>query len=292
MNNENPLMERVLTAVNNYLESTKAYGDSDYHETGIHASVAGLCRRALLYQFYNFNKKDLIFQKRLMFWRGHQYHGLILNSLQNDNSMEVLMHDFDLSDYLPENFKGSCDIVYRDKELSKTVLLEVKTAMPNLFNLYSDFLPLEHHVIQAQIYEYALSKLAKETGEYVDECWIQYYDSAGTNRPLYFQVQPDHSKVLSVIKDIQSLIDIYNTNKELPEILDLDFKSDKYNNLQAKVNWNCSYCDFRDITCKSYTHELDKYKTVGKLEEDKIIISKNWFSMSETLLTQLERKTK
>lgn len=208
--------------------------DDDYYTEGLHCSGIGSCKRKEVMSYFNFDKKPHNLQTMLTFMRGNFYHELIYQWLEQSSLFLINEKELDVSNLLPKPFRGKFDVCFIHRPTNKFILADIKTANSNQFKVYSKTLPKDNHKMQLSAYASVF-----KAWDYL----LMMYFSSGSDKPRLF--------VIDYMKDINDImnkyieaVNKYKDTKELPPVLDKMFAE--------KEIWQCSYCDYKDISCEGY----------------------------------------
>ena len=230
----------------------EAKDEGGYYSNGIHCSSLGMCHRKVVMDYFKFPRKPHGLTTLLMFEGGNHFHHIVQAWIKSSNRFKSLAEEFNVTAGLPKPITGKLDTVFQDTVTNRIILADVKTAMPNQFkdNLVQ-YLPKENHVIQVTAYAKGYTNM----GYHYDDLAIMYFDRAGSNKPLIYIVEP--------YADIDSLMDSYilaqlryEQDKILPPQLDAIFDKD--------CAWQCSYCDYLNVSCEGLIGEIEKKARVKK----------------------------
>jgi len=273
-----------------FLKQRAENKDKEYFgRNAIHCSSLDSCVRQVVFEYFDYPKKELTLAELLMFEISNFVHSLLREWSKNSKHFSLLADEFNLSDYLPDEITGKCDLVIQEKDTGKIILTDTKTAMPTAFKSYSNWLVKDSHKIQINSYRYALEKM----GINVDEMIITYFDRGGTNQPIFVDID-SYSK-----QDIQNIFDKYITaiqrykeEEVLPPKIDLEIEI-KDSSVYAKKSWQCSYCKYVDITCEGYPNlDRKKAKEVGKLVGSEFIPYKGYEYLEYDVNRVLKKQNK
>ncbi len=208
--------------------------DDDYFDTGLHCSGIGSCIRKEILSYANYPAKPFNLQTKLTFMRGNFYHELVYLWLKWSDKYDIVNKEADISANLPEPYKGKFDVCFKVKDLDINILADIKTANSNQFKKYSNYLPKPEHIKQLSAYATAYN--------HWDYLMMMYF-SSGADHPQFYFVDKDTNIERDMDKYI-SAVNMYNLNGELPAEIDETFF--------PKEVWQCSYCNFKDISCDGY----------------------------------------
>jgi len=239
------LLFDMYNDLNDFLESNPVIGilidksdTDDYYENGLHCSKLGWCVRSEVMSYYNFPKKPVNLQTKLTFMRGNFYHELVYKWLEWSKRFELLLKEVTVKN-LPKPYRGKLDVYFIDNKTNLRILTDIKTANSNQFKKYGSFLPKIDNIKQLTAY----SKIPFD----IDLLLMMYF-SSGSDHPQFYFVEPYKDIDFEMNKYIKAVKD-YKKTKELPprldEVLDKDMK------------WQCSYCDFINISCEGLLKEAN-----------------------------------
>ena len=240
------LADDMLFDFYSYMQNENTSKDTDgYYSKGIHCSSLGMCKRKVVLEYYNFDKQEHNLPTLLQFDIGNHVHKVVQNWMRKSDRFELIYEEYNVTGGLPKPVTGKFDMLFKDNISGDVILADIKTAMPLMFKQYIDSLPKENHIIQLSAYARGLDNL----GIHYDKLAMMYFDRAGSNKPLIYFVD--------LYKDIDKLMDEYilaqlryEQDRILPPQLDAIFDKDSA--------WECSYCDFNNISCEGLIGKIDK----------------------------------
>ena len=208
--------------------------DEDYYDKGLHCSGIGSCLRQQVMEYYDFDKAPFNLQTLLTFARGNFYHELVYQWLKQSELFLINDKEKDVSDNLPIPYKGKFDVSFVHRPTNLFILADIKTANSNQFKKYSNYLPQEKHIMQLTSYSIGYTEW---------DLLLMMYFSAGSDRPQFYFVEPYKDITILMNKYIEA-VEYYRNTHLLPPPLDKMFNE--------KELWQCSYCNFKDISCEGY----------------------------------------
>lgn len=214
-----------------YMLDKNANKDPGYFNGGLHASTIGYCKRRSVYEYYGFEQKEYPLTTLTTFARGNNVHNEVQDMFKSAEHFKVLHIELDVSDGMPDNVKGKLDCIVEHNGVK--ILIDLKSANPQMFKAYMKTLPKPDHMHQVTHYANACDVLKIP----YDKLAIIYLDKGGTNRSqmYFFDKQPEANTLMA--NDLKA-IENYDKNKIIPPY-DLDSKSE----------WKCSYCPYFQVVC-------------------------------------------
>lgn len=208
--------------------------DDDYFDTGLHCSGIGSCIRKEVLSYANYPARPNNLQTKLTFMRGNFYHELVYLWLEWSDKYEIINKELNVTDNLPKPYKGKFDVSFKAVNHNISILADIKTANSNMFKKYSSTLPKPEHIKQLSAYATAY--------KFWDKLMMMYF-SSGADHPQFYFVDKD----TNIDRDMNTYIvavNLYELNHSLPGEIDETF--------YPKEVWQCSYCNFKDISCNGY----------------------------------------
>lgn len=227
------IVKDFISDYHQYMLDKNKSKDPEYFNNGLHASTVGYCKRRSVYEYFGFEKRVLPLTTLTTFARGNNVHAEVQDMLKTAKHFKVLHIELDVSDGMPEGVKGRLDCIVEHKSGVK-ILVDLKSANPQMFKAYMKSLPKPDHMNQVTHYANACDVLKIP----YDKLAIVYLDKGGTNRSqmYFFDKQPEADRQMKA--DLKAIED-YKETKITP----------KYD-LKSSEQWKCSYCDFYNIVCK------------------------------------------
>jgi hypothetical protein len=210
--------------------------DEDYYDKGLHCSGIGSCKRQQVMDHFNFDKNPFSTQTLLTFARGNFYHEMVYRWLEQSDLFLINDKEKDVSDNLPIPYKGKFDVSFVHRPTNMFILADIKTANSNQFKKFSNYLPKEEHIIQLTSY----AKGYEAMGHSFDLGLMMYF-STGADLPQFYFVEP-YRNIDELIQGYVHAVENYKEAEILPPKLDELF--------DKKSIWQCSYCNYKDITCR------------------------------------------
>ena len=284
--NDQDMRENIFADFNNFL--TKRYDgkeNSEYFQNHIHVSSLSACKRQVVMDYYNFDKKQKTTAEMLMFEIANFVHRLMADWARESDQWEVIGEEMEVGDGLPELVTGRLDLFIRHKETGNTVLFDVKTVNPNAFQPWAAPIVKPEHELQVSTYKAALQKLQHQ----VDMIMLTYFDRGGTNSPVFATIEEvSPATVERIMAEYIKVVELYETTKTLPSLMPLTFKM-KDGKVTAKKNWQCDYCDFCGPSCEGWP-EFDRknYKVVGKIADGMFDVYDKWAHIADVLYADYE----
>ncbi|MBM3257729.1 MAG: Dna2/Cas4 domain-containing protein [Candidatus Nealsonbacteria bacterium] len=222
-----------------YLDRQK---DKEQHH--FYITDAGKCGRALFFKFKNIPRKEMEANILRLFDHGDHIHQLIMKPLLSTREIHVVAAEVNIPPQ--ELISGRADAIISDgKEL---YVLDIKSMNSMIFNKLDE--PKEENIDQIQLYLHYF-KIPKGVLLYVNKDNQQLKD---------FVVQYDKKRallLLDTLKDVKKKID----KNIIPDRL-ADYPD----------NWQCRYCQFREVCSVANNGEMDweTFKKKIKLREENI----------------------
>ena len=280
----NDIRQEMYDDLFEFLKSRANSKDStNYYSNGIHCSSLDSCLRQVVMDYFKFPKKEYTMAQLLMFEIGNFVHRLVGEWAKASGKFELSGEEEILTEFLPGDISGKCDLNIRYKETGEKILVDTKTAMPKAFKVYSQYLVKKAHEIQLNAYNYGL----KVKGEEPNNLMLTYFDRGGTNTPVYVNVQKmSDGELEDIFLKYQRAIDNYKENKILPAKIELTF-SKKGNTIYAKKSWQCDYCNYCGVSCTGYPGiDRSKPKEVGKVVDVQFCIDSKFYEIQDELSEQ------
>ncbi len=226
------IVQDFISDYHEYMLDKNNSKDPEYFGGGLHASTIGYCKRRSVYEYFGFEKRILPLTTLTTFARGNNVHNEVQDMFKSAKHFKVLHIELDVSEGMPEGVRGKLDCIVEHKSGLK-ILLDMKSANPQMFKAYMKTLPKQDHMNQVTHYANACDCLCVD----YDQLAIVYLDKGGTNRSqmYFFDKQPEADRLMK--EDLKAIKD-YKENKIIPAY-DLDKKSE----------WKCSYCMYHEIVC-------------------------------------------
>jgi hypothetical protein len=198
----------------------------------------GKCPRQVALRLIGAERKAILPHNKMM-WDLAEYIELtLMKALDAEGLLYEYQAPIRISDH--ENWGGRLDIVQfvADDTLR---IDEVKTVRSNSFN-YSDR-PKRPHEYQGTIYDHYY-----DYGEHSHVAPVLWYaDRGGSNPPEEYEVGCDFALVRPLMDELDAVRD---NLPELPKMLPKVCKLASYGKVLKYVpDWQCGYCDYRDVSC-------------------------------------------
>ena len=278
------IKQEMYEDLHEFLKSrAEVKNNGSYYSSGIHCSSLDSCVRQVVMDYFKFPKKEPTMAKLLMFEIGNFVHRLVGRWANSSDKFELSGEEEILTEFLPGDISGKCDLNIKHRETGEKILIDTKTAMPNAFKIYSQYLVKKAHEIQLNAYSYGL----KGKGEEPDNLMLTYFDRGGTNTPVYVDVQKmSEEEIEDIFIRYQKAVDDYKESKTMPPKVDLIF-SRKGSSIFAKKSWQCDYCDFCDVSCTGYPG-LDRKKAlrVGRVVDGEFCIDDKFLKIQDDISYQ------
>lgn len=197
-----------------YLNRKKDKGQEHFY-----ISEAGKCPRQIFFKFKNAPRKEMEANILRLFDHGDHMHQLIMKPLLSTREVRVVTAEVDIPPQ--ELVRGRADAVISDgKEL---YVLDIKSMNSMVFKNLTE--PKEENINQIQLYLHYF-KIPKGIILYVDKDKLDLKE---------FVIDYNKTLVEKILSDLSSLKKQIDSNIIPPRIPDY---SD---------NWQCSYCQFREV---------------------------------------------
>ena len=229
-----------------YMQHENTNKDTDgYYSKGIHCSSLGMCKRKVVMEYYNFDKKEHNLPTLLQFDIGNHVHRVVQKWMSKSSRFKLIHEEYNVTEGLPKPITGKFDMLFKDTITGVIILADIKTAMPLMFKQYIDSLPKENHIIQLSAYARGLDNL----GIKYDKLAMMYFDRAGSNQPLIYFVEP-YKEIDNLMAEYILAQLRYEQDRIMPERIDALFNKEDA--------WQCSYCDFNNISCEGLIGKVEK----------------------------------
>lgn len=281
--NDQDMRENIFADFHSFLSQryNKEEG-SEYFSNHIHVSSMTACKRQIVMDYFDFEKKEKTTAEMLMFEIANFVHRLMAEWARQSDQWEVLGEEMEVGEGLPELVNGRLDLFIRHKGSGKTVLFDVKTVNPNAFQPWAAPIVKPEHELQVSTYKMALNNLQHQ----VDMLMLTYFDRGGTNSPVFATIDEiSPTEINRRMAEIIAVVERYEKTKELPPLMPLDFKM-KVMKVTAKMNWRCAYCDFCGPSCEGWPgFDRKNYKVVGKVSDGIFQVYDKWAHLSDQIYT-------
>ena len=191
----------------------------DREQHHFYISDAGKCSRAIFFKFKKAPREEMEPRVLRMFDHGDSIHRLIMKPLLSMKEVHVVASEVNIPPQ--ELIKGRADAIISD---GKTLyVLDIKSMNSMVFKNLSQ--PKEEHINQIQLY---LHYLDPKKG-------ILLYVNKDTQELKEFLVSYDPERAHSLLKILSGLKTKIDSNIIPPRIL------------EWPENWQCQYCQFKEI---------------------------------------------
>lgn len=228
------------------------WDESKVHLSDYRYSLApdeGGCERQLVHRFRGDERNPPTLWERMMWDQGFalqvRFSWLISKGLPD--FWTIYGVEVDLSEGLPGDHVGSCDLVLIGEGGQSVLGIEVKTQRGRAFQ-YMDG-PRESHVLQATTELYALNRIFPDA---TVEQRIVYLDREGQNAPRVFPVAPDEERVEEAARFADGVRERAGDDGEPPEPLapKIEVRENKGpDSTYLKEPWMCAYCSYKGRSC-------------------------------------------
>ena len=228
-------------------QADSTWDESVLHVTDLAVSIPppdGKCPRQLWLRLQGARKVPPTPGQQLMFLQGFHLQDQAIrlitpylgyHEFRPASGWETVMVEHPVS--LPHGITGSADWLLRHKESEAKVVVDLKTLRGNAFR-YQD-LPKPAHTLQVQSYGMGLD---------ADHGLLLYIDREGQNAAQQFTVERDDEAVMRGIEVACAIAKA----EEPPPIMGptLSIRKNKGPNaVYLKQPWQCSYCEYCDMSC-------------------------------------------
>jgi len=266
-------------------EIYKQLEKEEKQKTHFYVTDLGTCPRKVIMNFGNFDKKPLTNGEKLMFKKAETDHKELIKLLNDSENLFVIKGEFNISNGLPELWRGRLDCLIYDNQDKCIFPVDWKGTRSLK---YSTDLPKQSHVLQIRAYIMALQNMGFPT----DYGEIVYTDRTGSYQGLEFVIKPDSGQVLGEMKiyedyykksaqeiEVRSFftgaIENYqyeiNSKSILPPILEREIIKSR-DEFYLKSSWQCEYCYYEGLSCKP---NMSKNK-IAEIKDDKLKIRKGY----------------
>jgi len=206
-------------------------------QTSFYISQAGKCPRGVFFKFKNAPQKELAPNILRLFDRGEQIHKLIMSPLLSTRDVHVVASEVDIPPQ--ELVRGRADAIISDgREL---YVLDIKSMNSMIFRSLEE--PKEDNIDQLQLYLHYF-KIPKGILLYVNK----------DNQDLKeFLINYDQSRVEPVLEGLTLLKEKIDSNI-------IPARIDNY-----PKDWQCRFCQFKEICDMSDSGDMDWKKFKKKL---------------------------
>lgn len=218
----------------------KFYRDrqKDREQHHFYITDAGKCPRSVFFKFKNAPREEIEPRVLMMFDHGDSIHKLIMKPLLSTKDIHVVASEINIPPQ--ELVSGRADAIISDgKEL---YVLDIKSINGSIFNSLTQ--PKEEHLNQLQLY---LHFFQRKKG-------ILLYVNKDNQELKEFLIDYNSEQAQSLLKDFADLKTKINKNL-LPDRL-ADYPQ----------NWQCQYCQFKEICGLAGQSELDWEDFKAKIE--------------------------
>ncbi|MBI2450540.1 MAG: PD-(D/E)XK nuclease family protein [Candidatus Nealsonbacteria bacterium] len=191
----------------------------DKEQTHFYVTDAGKCARALFFKFKNAPRKEIEANILRLFDHGDHMHQLIMKPLLGIRDIHVVASEVNIPPQ--EIISGRCDAIVSDGK--SLYVLDIKSMNSMIFDKLSE--PKEENVDQLQLYLHYF-KVPKG---------ILLYVNKNTLNLKEFLVSYDQGRAFSLLNDLAETKKQIDSGKMPPRLSDYP------------GNWQCRYCQFREI---------------------------------------------
>ena len=207
-------------------------------QTRFYITDAGRCSRAIFFKFKNAPKKDIEANILRMFDHGDYIHQLIMKALLGVRDLHVVSSEVNIPPQ--EIISGRADAILSDgKEL---YVLDIKSMNSMIFRNLE--MPKEENVNQIQLY--------------------LHYFKIPKGILLYVNKDTQELKEFLVGYDKDSSHNLINGLENLKKKIDSDVLPSRVSTFPA--DWQCRYCQFKDLCKSAEGNEMDWGEFKKKIE--------------------------
>ena len=197
-------------------------------QTSFYISEAGKCPRAIFFKFKNAPRKDLEANILRLFDHGDHMHQLIMKPLLSTRDIHVVSSEVDIPPH--ELVRGRADAIVSDGR--QLYVLDIKSMNSMIFKNLSQ--PKPENTEQLQLYLHYF-KISKGILLYVDKDRLDLKE---------FSVDYNKVQAENLLKQLARLRTQIDSN-QVPSRLQ-DYPG----------NWQCNYCQFREICDMGESDEM------------------------------------
>lgn len=201
----------------------------DREQHHFYISDAGKCSRAVFFKFKNAPKKEMEAHILRLFDHGDSIHKLIMKPLLSTRDVHVVASEVNIAPQ--EIISGRADAIVSDGK--QLYVLDIKSMNSYIFKNLTE--PKEENVSQLQLYLHYF-KIPKGILLYVNK------DNQQLKEFIVSYNQPQVEKLLSTLACLKKQIDSNTIPSRLPGYPD---------------NWQCNYCQFREICDMAAPDEMN-----------------------------------
>lgn len=228
----------------------------EWDETAVHVSdyrytldaEEGGCERQIWHRLRQDERSEPTLWERMMWDQGFalqiRFSWLLCQGLPEGWGLEAV--ELDISDGLPGNDVGSCDLVLSSSE--EVLGVEVKTQRGRAFRYLDE--PKPSHVLQSEGEAYALDNLFPNK---ILSHRLVYLDREGQNTPLVFPTDTDHEAEMRIVAAsdyVNAIRDDLDREPYEPLAPNIAVRENKGpNSIYLEQPWVCDYCQFYGESC-------------------------------------------
>jgi len=220
----------------------KFYSDKqkDREQRRFYISDAGRCPRSIFFKFKKAPREDIEARVLRMFDHGDSIHQLIMKPLFATRGIHVVASEVNISPQ--EIISGRADAIISDgKDL---YVVDIKSINSMIFRGLEE--PKEEHIDQLQLY---LHFFKQKKG-------ILLYVNKDNQELKEFFVNYDQNRVQPILKDLSNLKTQIDSNVVPQRILGWP------------KNWQCQYCQFKEICSMTGAGEINWEDFKKKIESE------------------------
>jgi len=211
----------------------------DREQHHFYITDAGKCGRALFFKFKNAPRKEIEANILRLFDHGDHIHQLIMKPLLSIREIHVVAAEVNVPPQ--ELISGRSDAIISDgKDL---YVLDIKSMNSMVFNKLTE--PKEENVNQIQLY--------------------LHYFKIGKGILLYVNKDNQHLKDFIINYDKKRALLLLEALNDVKKKIDKDIIPDRLPDYPG--NWQCRYCQFREICATAGTAEIKWEKFKVKVEK-------------------------
>ena len=241
-----PSLPQALDAGLRAKEKTDDRDNSVLHISDLSIAIGEGCPRSLWLRLRGAEKKELTTGQLLMFDNGKGIHERLIGLMKLNNGWQIQAVE---KPVVLGPVVGRYDTRLWHSVEGWEIIVDFKSVRGRKFGYLDN--PMPSHVLQVQSYITAAD---------ADGGLIFYVDREGSNSAKQFYVERDDNIVMFAVEECVKI----SEQGEAPEILSPKLKIGKNkgpDSVKMEMPWNCSYCDYLDVTCPGALPK--KYRELG-----------------------------
>lgn len=244
-------------------EEQDTWGPDSFHMSDLAVVLNGgdqKCARSVVKRVRGEDRKESTIGKMFMFDHGHRIHERVTDLIREPllkQGWEIIGVETPVNEFLPEWMRGTLDLELRGPNGEK-VIVDYKTSRGRNFDYLNK--PKAGNVIQLRGYMMVTD---------ADYGMLLYLDREGQSTPVPFVVERDDAQVLAGMEYLKQLNEL-PADKE-PARMRPKVKLSKNkgpDGVKLTLPWQCSYCDFLDVSCGGALKPELRDVIVGYLDKD------------------------